>query len=538
MHAALPAILKCATAAAITALAATALAAPFGPDRVMDGATARAMLARFGYGATPASLDAAMKQTPRQYLDRAIRDGARLPPPIADQIAALPIAQPVEGVWSRLGPGGSARAARDDEDARKALQKEEREIASAAVQARLLAMANADNQGHEALLSFWLNHFSIFAPKGAAKLLAWDYVRAVEQAMRADSFEALLRASFYHPAMQIYLDNNQSTAGNSMLARQAAQRGKQLGINENLARELLELHTLGVDGGYTQKDVQELARIITGAGAYAPQMEEKNLARAGATRAGLFLFDPRRHDFGEKTLLGSRFPAGQGMAEVDSALHLLATHPATARHLAFKLAQRFLDDEPTREIVEAMATALRASGGKISATLAPLIDSPAFAAALARPAKFKEPVDYVLSVARAACGDQPVGNRTVLAANALDMGQAPLMRSTPDGYGAREADWLSPAAMAKRVRLAIGVAGERVPLARGDDERIPAARRMIALAENERPALSRGTPCAINMDWLESVVEPLSPATRASVARLAAREKAAALLASPEFMRH
>ena len=362
--------------------------------------------------------------------------------------------------------------------------------------------------------------------------------RAVEQAMRADSFEALLRASFYHPAMQIYLDNNQSTAGNSMLARQAAQRGKQLGINENLARELLELHTLGVDGGYTQKDVQELARIITGAGVYAPQMEEKNLARAGATRAGLFLFDPRRHDFGEKTLLGSRFPAGQGMAEVDSALHLLATHPATARHLAFKLAQRFLDDEPPREIVDAMASALRASGGKISATLAPLIDSPAFAAALARPAKFKEPVDYVLSVARAACGDQAVGNRTVLAANALDMGQAPLMRSTADGYGAREADWLSPAAMAKRVRLAIGVAGERVPLARGDDERIAGARRMLALAENERPALSRGAPCAINMDWLESVVEPLSPATRASVARLAAREKAAALLASPEFMRH
>lgn len=538
MLAALPAILKCAAAAAITALAATALAAPFGPDRVMDGATARAMLARFGYGATPASLDAAMKQTPRQYLDRAIRDGTRLPPPVAEQIAALPIAQPVEGVWSRLGPGGSARAARDDQEARKALQKEEREFASAAVQARLLAMANADNQGHEALLSFWLNHFSIFAQKGVAKLLAWDYVRAVEQAMRADSFEALLRASFYHPVMQIYLDNNQSTAGNSMIARQAAERGKQLGINENLARELLELHTLGVDGGYTQKDVQELARIITGAGVYAPQMEEKNLARAGATRAGLFLFDPRRHDFGDKTLLGSRFPAGQGMAEVDAALHLVATHPATARHLAFKLAQRFLDDEPPREIVDAMASAFRVSGGKISATLGPLIDSPAFAASLARPAKFKEPVDYLLSVARAACGDQPVGNRVVLAANVLDMGQAPLMRSTPDGYGAREADWLSPAAMAKRVRLSIGVAGERVPLARGDDERIPPARRMIALAENEQPALSRGTPCTINMDWLESVVEPLSPATRAAVARLPAREKAAALLASPEFMRH
>ena len=534
----LPTIVKCAVAVAIAMLAAAALAAPLAPDRVMDAAAAKAMLARFGYGATPASLDAAMKQTPRQYLDRAIRDSARLPPPTVEQIAALPIAQPVDTVWARLGPGGSERVAPDDEAARKAQQKETRELASAAVQARLLTMANADNQGHEALLSFWLNHFSIFAPKGLARLVAWDYVRAVEQAMAADSFEALLRASFYHPAMQIYLDNTQSTAGDSVLGRQAAERGKQLGINENLARELLELHTLGVDGGYTQKDVQELARIITGAGVYSPQMQEKNLARAGATRAGLFLFDPRRHDFGEKTLLGSRFPAGQGMTEVDAALHLLATHPATARHLAFKLAQRFLDDEPPREVVEAMAAAFRASGGKISATLGPLIESPAFAASLARPAKFKEPVDYLLSVARAACGDQPVGNRIVLATHALDMGQAPLMRSTPDGYGAREADWLSPAAMAKRVRLAIAVAGGRVPFARGDDERIPGARQMIALAENERPAPNRGAPCSVNVDWLESLAEPLSPATRASAARLAPRDKAAALLASPAFMRH
>ena len=102
---------------------------------------------------------------------------------------------------------------------------------------------------------------------------------------------------------------------------------------------------------------------------------------------------------------------------------------------------------------------------------------------------------------------------------------------------AREADWLSPAAMAKRVQLAIGVAAQRVPLAQGDDERLPGARQMIALAENERPALNRGTPCSVNADWLESLVEPLSPATRAAAARLSARERAALLLASPEFMR-
>jgi len=397
----------------------------------------------------------------------------------------------------------------------------------------LLTMANADNQPHEALLSFWLNHFSIFAPKHLDKILASDYSRALEQAMRDDSFEALLRASFYHAAMQTYLDNNQSTATNSRMAERAAERGKQLGINENLARELLELHTLGVDAGYTLKDVQELARIITGCGIYSPKMRDQALAQAGATRRDLFLFDPRRHDFGDKTFLGQQFPAGQGIAEVDRALHLIATHPATAHRVSLKLAQRFLADDPPPQLVAKMAASFRSSGGKISATLMPLLESTEFSHSLQQPTKFKEPLDYLISVSRAACGDTPINNRLTLAAAALDMGEAPMMHSTPDGYASGEADWLSPAAMAKRLRLTMGIAAERVPMAEGDNERIG---RLKALAE-EKKWTTRGTPCTVDVASLERMVGPVSAQTMESASRLQPAERAALLLASPEFMR-
>ncbi len=499
----------------------------------MDEPTARAMLNRFGYGATPSSLSVAMTQSPRLYLLHAIVDRSRLPATVSNQIASLPVSQPLEAQWTRLGPGGTARDLGVGGEALKELQQEENRYASAAIQARLLTMANADNPGHEALLSFWLNHFSIYAPQNLDKILAWDYVRSIDLAMQADSFEALLRASFFHPAMQVYLDNAQSTAVSSIAAERAVDRGKKFGINENLARELLELHTLGVNSGYAQNDVLELARIITGAGMYSPRMNDAALLRAGAIRKGLFLFDPRRHDFGPKKFLGEQFPAGQGIAEIDRAIHLMVIHPATGRRIAEKLAQRFLNDQPPPEVLDAMTTGFRRSGGKISATLLPLLESPAFASSLFQPSKFKEPLDYVLSAARAACGDTPIINRQILAASVLDMGEAPLMHTAPDGYGSREADWLSPAAMAKRVRLAIGIASERLPFARGNDDEVG---RLRALEQN-REGLMQGDPCKIDSNSLERLIGPLSPATTASATGLPARERNAFLLASPEFMR-
>lgn len=505
------------------------------PDRPMDAATARAMLGRFGYGATPGTLAIATALTPREYLMRGIRQGSALPPAVAAQVRALPVSDPLEEVWTRLGPGSDLRQeGRDDPGMRKALQQEEGKRIRAAVQARMLVMANSDNPAHEALLSFWLNHFSIYGPKALDKLLAWDYARAIEHAMAEDSFEALLRASFFHPAMQVYLDNAQSTASDSPAARVAEQRGRTAGINENLARELMELHTLGVGAGYSQKDVQELARIITGAGVYSPRMRARALEQAHAVREGLFLFDPRRHDYGGKDFLGVHFPAGQGLAEIDRALHLLATQPSTARHIALKLARRFLGDDPPAGVVAAMAHAFRDSGGRISATLMPLVTSDAFAQSLQTPAQFKEPVDYVISLAHAVCGDAPVGNGPFLAASAMDMGQAPFMHATPDGYPAQEAAWLSPAAMARRVRLAMGAAAGRLPFAAGENDEGSVLRGM---ADGSRATHMRGTACTVDPGMVAAMVGPVSAATKAAGRALSPRENAALLLASPEFMR-
>jgi len=495
-----------------------------GIDQPMDEATARAMLNRFGYGADHASLKATTGMTPRHYLDRAIRARPAYPAALNAQLATSPAAQPLERLWPLYGPGGSERldkpAAKQppgSDTPRSQREVDGRQMLVAASTDRLLESANSDNAGHEALLNFWLNHFSIHGLKQINKFLVADYTRQLQRAMREDSFAALLKASFFHPAMQIYLDNNRSVAADSRFAQRAERMGKQLGINENLAREMLELHTLGIDSGYTQADVQALARIITGAGVLNNRLPERVVSAPGAERIGYFFFDPNRHDFGEKRLLGRRYPGGHGIDEIHQALDQLASHPKTAEHIAGKLARRFLADEPPPNVVKAMTAAYRHSGGRVSATLAPLLDSPAFAASLKHPTKFKEPVDFVLSAARAACDGQVIGNGQLLWRSAQDQGQAPFMRSTPDGYGSQESDWLSPPAMAKRIRLAQTLSSRPVPLAISAEGKDFAA-------------------CRPNIATVHAAVGRLNPETRAALAGLSPQEEMTALLASPEFM--
>ena len=365
-----------------------------------------------------------MGSTPREYIYRSINGQSELPKDVRGILNAMPINEPVNSIWNRLGPGGSDRDGVSDPEAIKQLRLHEQQYATASMQAVILKMANGDNPGHEALLAFWVNHFSIYIHKGQNRLLAWDYVQSIEHAMSSDSFEEILRASFFHPAMQEYLDNVRSISPNSSAAKSAGARGKLLGINENLARELLELHTLGVKGGYTQKDVQELARIITGAGVFTPNMQDRSLERAGVVRKKLFLFDPRRHDYEEKVFLGHRFLTGEGLDEIDRSLHIMSMHPDTAWHISYKLAQRFLQDTPPKPLIDVMAGKYLTSGGKISETLWPLLNSKEFSQSIRNPAKFKEPIDYVLSAARTVCAG---------AASGLDGGRAVARRGDASG---------------------------------------------------------------------------------------------------------
>ncbi|MCC6076913.1 DUF1800 domain-containing protein [Pseudomonas sp. GCM10022188] len=494
-------------------------------DRPMDEGQARNMLSRFGYGPTPRTLSATTGLTPRQYLMRAIDEASTLPAPVdvqAEKIAG----EPLESIWARYGPGGSAVPPAETTAARMARQDLIVNYGLAQIEARLLIMANSDNPGHEALLSFWLNHFSVFVSKGRNRLLVGDYIHGLDEAIRADSFEALLRASFFHPAMQIYLDNEQSVSPDSRIGRRATSRGKRVGINENLARELLELHTLGVEGGYDQADVQALARIITGADVPRADETPEQLEKAGVVRRGYFQFDPRRHDFGGKRFLGVDFPPGQGLAEIDRALHLMATHPSTAAHISTKLAQRFLADEPPAEVVAAMVKAFRSSDGRISTTLLALFESPAFQASLGAPNKFKEPLDYVLSMARIVCEDQPITNSQALFKAISEMGQLPMRRTTPDGYGVQEKDWLSPVAMTKRIRFARDVAQGTVQFAGP-----PGA------AEADRPSPEAQPGCRADPERIEKMLGATRAITRRSLIGLSVDEKSALLLASPEFMR-
>ena len=517
--------------------------AAYSIDKKMDEATARAFLVRFGFGANTKSLNSALKLTPQQYIALAIRGESRLPDDINNQIQLMPISQPLEPLWGLYGLGGSERAKGKDKDARLATQKAVNDYFDATIRARLLTMANSDNQGHESLLSFWLNHFSVYGPNDSDnKLLDWDYSNAIEKAMKEDSFEALLRASFYHPAMQTYLGNAQSTAPSSSFAVKAATRGVNLGINENLAREVMELHTMGVGSGYTQNDVQELARIITGAGVYNAHMQPLDISKAGATKNGLFLFDPRRHDFGSKKFLNQDFPAGQGLGEIDRVLHILASHPATAHHIALKLASKYLSDNPPKALVQAMTDAYMRSGGRISATLLPLISSPEFAASLASPTKFKEPVDYIISSARLACDGAVVGNGQALSKVARDMGQSPFMHTTPDGYGVLESDWLSPAAMAKRVRFANDIANVKIPLglAPSAAEVVKPVGDMNSMVMDQpmgSAEINAGINCQPTVATFEQFISPLSTSTKSAEDGLEMKQKVALLLSSPEFMR-
>ncbi|MBV2132963.1 DUF1800 domain-containing protein [Pseudomonas sp. MAP12] len=494
-------------------------------DLPMNEVQARSMLSRFGYGPTPRSLSMTIGQTPRQYLTRAVGEVSTLPDPV-DALADRVAGEPLESIWARYGPGGSAVPRMGNTADRMAMQQTVVNYGLAQIEARLLTMANSDNPGHEALLSFWLNHFSVFVSKGRNRLLVGDYIDSLAQAMREDSFEALLRASFFHPAMQIYLDNEQSLAPESRLGRHAISRGRRVGINENLARELLELHTLGVEGGYDQQDVQELARIITGADVPRADESEAQLARSGVVRRGFFEFDPRRHDFGAKHFLGAEFPPGEGLAEIERALHLMARHPATARHISRKLAQRFLADEPDPEVLASMAAAFVKTDGSISATLFALFESPAFQASLQAPNKFKEPLDYLLSVARVVCEDQPITNSRALFAAASEMGQLPMRRTTPDGYGMLETDWLSPVTMTERIRFARDVARGRVPFTSPEKP-----------AGSGRQQTEGQAECQADPERIQKMLGSTRDATRRSLRGLSTVEKSALLLSSPEFMR-
>jgi len=371
----------------------------------------------------------------------------------------------------------------------------------------------SERQLLEVVSDFWENHFSVYSGKMPSRtaLIEWD--RDALRPHALGKFRDLLGAVAHSPAMLFYLDNHLST---------------HRGLNENYARELMELHTLGVDGGYTQKDVQEVARALTG-------------WTIDRTREPtMFVFRPALHDTGEKTVLGHTLAGGRGMEDGEEVLDILARHPSTARYIAFKLARRLVSDEPPPDLVKRAAETFSRTNGDITEVVRTIVTSPEFFSRAAFRAKVKTPFELVVSARRALGAPADTTPQTVRLIGRL--GQQPFGWQTPEGWPERDNAWINSATIYARIRFGNDLAEGRVPFVA-----VKAWREWSALARaplNEQvdgvlggmlggcaDAVTRAAMLGIRSDSAGSA----SGASADGDRRL--RELLAIALASPEFQR-
>lgn len=317
-------------------------------------------------------------------------------------------------------------------------------VAQDLMEAKLLRAVYSNRQLQEVLADFWYNHFNVFIDKGDDRYLVTAYERDAIHPHVLGKFEDLLRATAQSPAMLFYLDNWESVG-----AQSPAGIRRQRGLNENYGRELLELHTLGVDGGYTQKDVTEVARCFTGWTIRQPQ------------RAAEFEFNPRMHDDGEKTVLGVRIPAGGGIDDGFQVLHLLAHHPSTARFISRKLAMRFVADDPPATLVNRMAATFLKKDGDLRAVLKTMFDSPEFWSRGAYRSKIKSPLEMVASSLRAL--NAQVDFTSGLNNQLNQLGEPLYRKAEPTGYSNSSQEWLNSAGLLARMNFSVALANNKVP---------------------------------------------------------------------------
>ena len=318
-------------------------------------------------------------------------------------------------------------------------------VAQDLMEAKLLRAIESNRQLAEVLADFWFNHFNVYLDKGADHYLVTAYERDAIRPHVLGRFRELLEATAKSPAMLFYLDNWQSAAPGPAPTRAPRRRG----LNENYGRELLELHTLGVDGGYTQKDVTEVARCFTGWTINQPQ------------RGGGFTFNARLHDTGEKVVLGVTIPAGGGMEDGEKVLDILARHPATAHFISRKLAQRFVADDPPSPLVDRMAETFRKTDGDLRAVMQTMVGAREFWSVGAYRTKVKKPLEVVASAVRALNGE--VAYALPLANQVAQLGEPLYRKVEPTGYSNAGRDWLSSAGLLARMNFALQLAANKVP---------------------------------------------------------------------------
>jgi uncharacterized protein (DUF1800 family) len=321
-------------------------------------------------------------------------------------------------------------------------------VARDLAESKLLRAILSNRQLEEILADFWFNHFNIYLDKGADRYLVTEYEREVIRPHVLGKFRDLLEATAKSPAMLFYLDNWQSVGQDALPARGPDKRPRR-GLNENYGRELLELHTLGVDGGYTQKDVTETARCFTGWTIIQPK------------RGGEFFFNRRLHDAGEKTVLGVTIPAGGGIEDGLKVIGIVSRHSSTAHIISRQLAQRFVADEPPASLVERMAQTFLKTDGDLREVMRTLIDSKEFWSVAAYRTKMKSPLEMVASAVRAVNGD--VDFAFALVNQVAQLGEPLYRKQEPTGYSNSSQAWLNSGGLLARMNFALQLADGKVP---------------------------------------------------------------------------
>jgi uncharacterized protein (DUF1800 family) len=516
------------------------------------------VLNRLGYGPRPGDIERVTQMGVQRYIDTQLHpESIPYPDALTERLATLETANQPPGDVLREFVELRKEARDEKEGAKQRRHEGYAKIAREAAEARLLRAIDSPRQLEEAMVDFWYNHFNVFAGKGIDRALVASYERDAIRPYALGSFRDLLGATAHHPAMLFYLDNFLSTSSDFTPGGAAnGAKARARGLNENYARELMELHTLGVDAGYTQKDVTELARMLTGW-----TFDQRRLVRNNET----FRFDRKRHDQGAKTWLG-RAVAPNGRQEGEMALDVLAVHPATAHHISYQLAQYFVSDAPPAALVDRMARTWLQTKGDIRSVLKTLFTSDEFMAPAAVGAKFKTPYQFVVSAVRASAA--PVSNVAPLLGTMNQLGMPLYGCQTPDGYKNTQEAWLNPDALTRRITFATALASGRIALSappRAPQQATSAAAAMPAMAATASTmvppmgaaapstavpmvtatvsgaAMAAATPTMAPLDAAKlqaTLGGAVSKRTLDTLARNRAELRAAMLLGSPDFMQH
>jgi len=400
-----------------------------------------------------------------------------------------------------------------DPDQRKAAQQVYQQAmndrAKQAAARSILRALYAPDQLRERMTWFWFNHFNVHQYKANIRILVGDYEDRAIRPYALGKFRDLLVATLHHPAMLRYLDNADNAVGH---------------LNENYAREIMELHTMGVGSGYAQSDVEALARILTGVGIdLRPEDPKlKPELQSQLVREGAFEFNPARHDYGDKTFLGHAIK-GRGLAEVDEAIDILVQHPATATHLSRQIASYFVSDTPPESLVQQMAQTFKATGGDIAAVLSTMVHAPEFTASLKPGAKFKDPVQYVLSAVRLAYDDKVILNTVPIQSWLNRLSEGLFNHDTPDGYAMTSASWNGPGQMMLRFEIARQIGSGSSGLFKPD---VPNAVDQPAFPLIQNSLYFNGLRQTLGSSTLAALDQAVSP-----------QDWNTLFLSSPEFMR-